>query len=56
MTRKKIFALTFGLSYGIDITIRDKKVNFAPVSIFQPMSHHISSKSIRRKYETIKLI
>lgn len=41
-----MFPVTFGLSYGIDITIRDKKINFASVSIFQPMSHHISTKSI----------
>ena len=46
MTRKKIFPLTFGVSYGIDITVLDKKVNFVPVSIFQPMSHHVLSKSI----------
>ena len=43
---KKKFPLSFGLSYGIDITVGEKKVNFDPVSIFQPMSYHILSKSI----------
>ena len=41
-----MFPPTVRLSYGIDITIRDKKINFAPVSKFQPMSHHILTKSI----------
>ena len=39
-----MFPLRFGLSYGIAITVRDKKGNFVPVSTFQPMSHHILPK------------